>query len=196
MENSNYDYFLEVLRKMVDIPEDVRNLIMSQLKIKYLKKDEIFINLNSTESIVAFIKKGFIRNYYIKNDIEYTSEFFWRGDMVGSFESVFLKIPSTQVLQAIEECELVIINYDEFCKLVKKHPRLERIIRKILENYLVLSRRRIASLILETPEDRYRKLLDRQPELVNRVPQKYLASYLGITPVSLSRIRGRLSNRR
>ena len=98
-----------------------------------------------------------------------------------------------QVLETLEPCELLVLSYESLQELYEKVPKMNTMVRKLLEQRMANAQKVVASLIMNKPEDRYRSLLELHPEWVHRVPQQVLATYLGITPVSLSRIRRRLT---
>ena len=139
-----------------------------------------------------FIKKGCVRLFYDKDGEEITGFFFTENMIVSSFESVLTQQPSIQGIETLEPCELIVFQYSKLNSLYDSFPRLNIFIRKLLEERFIFAQKVVASLIIDKPEDRYLRLFQRQPELLNRVPQHMLATYLGITPVSLSRIRKRI----
>ncbi len=161
-------------------------------KIKSFKKGENFIAANHLNTKIAFILKGGFRFFYTKNDNEITCLLAFENGLIGSFESNILKQPCTQTIQAIEDSELFIIDYKDLEQLYDKSPKFERVGRLILEYYLAFLQQRITSYLLDTPEERYMRLIRETPDLLNRVPLQYIASYIGVTPVSLSRIRKRI----
>ncbi|HNE49586.1 MAG TPA: Crp/Fnr family transcriptional regulator [Chitinophagales bacterium] len=160
--------------------------------IRSLKKGENFITANQVNTKIAFILKGAFRFFYEKNDNEITCLLGFENNLIGSFESNILKQPCTQTIQAIEDSELFIIDYKDLEKLYDKSPKFERVGRIILEYYLAYLQQRITSYLLDTPEQRYVRLINETPDILNRVPLQYIASYIGVTPVSLSRIRKRI----
>lgn len=160
--------------------------------IKSFKKGENFITANQINTKIAFILKGGFRFYYEKNDSEITCLLAFENNLIGSFESNILKQPCTQTIQAIEDAQLFIIDYKDLEKLYNISPKFERVGRLILEFYIAYLQQRITSYLLDTPEERYRRLVLETPDLLNRVPLQYIASYIGVTPVSLSRIRKRI----
>ncbi len=160
--------------------------------IKSLKKGENFITANQVNTKIAFILKGAFRFFYEKNDSEITCLLGFENNLIGSFESNILKQPCTQTIQAIEDSELFIIDYKDLEKLYDKSPKFERVGRIILEYYLAYLQQRVTSYLLDTPEQRYVRLINETPDILNRVPLQYIASYIGVTPVSLSRIRKRI----
>ncbi|MEZ5055370.1 MAG: Crp/Fnr family transcriptional regulator [Chitinophagales bacterium] len=162
---------------------------------KSFKKGENFITANQLNTKIAFILKGGFRFFYEKNDNEITCLLAFENGLIGSFESNILRQPCTQTIQAIEESELFIIDYKDLETLYEKSPKFERVGRMILEYYLAFLQQRITSYLLDTPEERYMQLVNETPDLLNRVPLQYIASYIGVTPVSLSRIRKRILKR-
>jgi CRP-like cAMP-binding protein len=160
--------------------------------LKSFKKGENFITANQLNTKIAFILKGGFRFFYEKNDNEITCLIAFENGLIGSFESNILKQPCTQTIQAIEESDLFIIDYRDLEKLYDKSPKFERVGRLIVEYYLAFLQQRITSYLLDTPEERYMRLINETPDILNRVPLQYIASYIGVTPVSLSRIRKRI----
>lgn len=160
--------------------------------LKTFKKGDNFIKAGKVNTKIAFILKGGFRLFYDKNDNEITCLLAFENGLIGSFESNILKQPCTQTIQAIEESELFIIDYRDLEALYDKSPKFERVGRLILEYYLAFLQQRITSYLLDTPEERYMRLINETPDILNRVPLQYIASYIGVTPVSLSRIRKRI----
>jgi CRP-like cAMP-binding protein len=137
--------------------------------------------------------KGCLRSYFIKESgAEMTSQFFIEGQMVASFESATTGKPSRLYIDAIEDSTIASIQMKNLKEVVGEsisgRDHFVKFLMTRLINYMNLH----ASFILDSPEKRYINLIQENPELVSRLPQQYIASYLGITPVSLSRIRTRL----
>ncbi len=138
-----------------------------------------------------WIRKGCLRLFFCNDGKDITFQFFFEGDFVASFDSLYNRQPSLFSLESIEPAELSAIEWADFYALVRREPSLRRAYEaKLVERFrtyqlLFLSR------IKNTPRQRYEELLKEYPDIARRVPQHYIASYLGITPVSLSRIRNR-----
>jgi CRP-like cAMP-binding protein len=113
--------------------------------------------------------------------------------MAGSSESFFSQVPGTQIIETLEECELLVLTHSSLEQLYADVPKMNIFVRKILEQRMAFAQKVVASLIINKPQDRYSSYQQLHPDLENRIPQHILASYMGITPVSLSRIRKRLS---
>jgi CRP-like cAMP-binding protein len=142
-----------------------------------------------------YIKKGCLRLWFNNDGRDITFQFFFEGQAVSSFESFFEKQPGIMNIESIEQCELVLISRTGFDELLLLHPeindKLLALLMKRMGNYAKL----FLSRIKDNPEKRYKELLNTNPEIIKRIPQHYIASYLGITPISLSRIRNRISSR-
>lgn len=146
--------------------------------------------IGHTCKTVYFVKKGVVRIYYFKDAIDITESFEFENAFVARAESLFTGKPSRKAIQAIEDTTLIAVDSNKLFKLFDLHPDLERLFRKIIETSYVNTVNRIESLQFNTAEERYRSLIKDAPDVLKRIPLKYVASYLGITQVSLSRIRG------
>ncbi|MDP1800347.1 MAG: Crp/Fnr family transcriptional regulator [Bacteroidota bacterium] len=146
--------------------------------------------IGHTCKTIYFVKKGVVRIYYFKDAIDITESFEFENAFVARAESLFTGKPSRKAIQAIENTTLIAIDSNKLFKLFDTHSDLERLFRKIIEISYVNTVNRIESLQFNTAEERYKSLLKDTPDVLKRIPLKYVASYLGITQVSLSRIRG------
>ena len=174
----------------------VQDTALSELK--GICREEHFVKGKDVQPIghtcktIYFVISGLVRIYYFKNDIDITESFEFENAFVARAESLFSGKPSRKAIQAIEDTTLVAIDSNKLFALFDKHPSLERWFRKIIETSYVNTVNRLESLQFNTAEERYHHLLKEHPEVLQRVPLKFIASYLGITPVSLSRIRGQI----
>lgn len=149
-----------------------------------LKEGEIAKNL-------YFIKKGCLRLWFNNDGKDVTFQFFFENKAVSSFESFLEGKPSMLNLESIENSELVYLSKKDFDKILSLYPDIKegfyQIMMQRLSNYAKL----FLSRIKDNPQKRYKELLQKSPEIITRIPQHYIASYLGITPISLSRIRNK-----
>ena len=138
-----------------------------------------------------FIHKGALRLFFYNEGKDITFQFFFEGDFVASFDSLYKRKPSLFSLESIEQTEVFAIKREDFYRLMEQTPLLKREYEeKLIERFHVYQQL-FLSRIKNTPQQRYEELLREYPGIIQRVPQHYIASYLGITPVSLSRIRNR-----
>ncbi len=140
---------------------------------------------------IYYIVKGAIRLFFYKDGKDITFQFFLDGSFVASFDSFFEETPSLFYMETIEDCEVVKFDKSDFLDFLGADLSAH----KWLENFMAwrfhVYQQLFLSRIKNTPKERYEELRKNNPEIVNRIPQHYIASYLGITPVSLSRIRNR-----
>ncbi|SDE33058.1 cAMP-binding domain of CRP or a regulatory subunit of cAMP-dependent protein kinases [Mucilaginibacter pineti] len=161
---------------------------------KKLAAGDIYIHQNSNYQKVAFIKKGLIRMYQLKpSGDEVTLMLRWENKFIASHDSIILQQPSRFIYQALEDTVLMEIDYRKAQPLMENTPKLSALRNEFLLAMLAESMHRVESFIMLSPEERYLQLVREKPDIVNRVPDKYLATLLGITPVSLSRIRKRIA---
>lgn len=137
------------------------------------------------------IRKGCLRLFFYNEGKDITFQFFFEGDFVASFASLYKCKPSLFSLESIEPTELSVIKGDDFYNLIEQMPLLKQEYEERLIGRLCFYQQLFLSRIKNTPQQRYEELLKDYPNIIQRVPQHYIASYLGITPVSLSRIRNR-----
>jgi CRP-like cAMP-binding protein len=174
-------------------PEDLMQL-MSIGNIQNLSKNEYFIKAGERSKKVGFIINGLVRLYHLKDGEEYNIVFKHELQMVSSFESIILNQPSSYNLEALEDTILMTYNYDEMETIFSQNPRLERFGRYFIQQELAQAVKIFEKHLFYSPEERYLKFIEENPDLMNRVSLKHLSSFLGITPVSLSRIRKRVSD--
>lgn len=156
-----------------------------------VKKNTDIQPIGYTCTTIYFINKGLARIYYYKDGIDITDSFAFENNIIVRVESLFTGKPSRKAIQALEDSEITAIDAKRLFKLYDNFPEIERLFRKIFEASHVETVSRIESIQFHTAEERYKALLNEAPDIIRRVPLKYIASYLGITQVSLSRIRSR-----
>lgn len=161
-----------------------------------LQEGEAFVKTGERSGKAAVVLQGLVRNYTInENGEEVTVLFATEMQPVGSYTSMFFNRPATETTAAVEPSILFAIDYKDFKALAQTDVVIARLHADIMEAALVAAIQRIEDFTEKNPEERYRRLLENHGFLIERAPLKYLASYLGITPVSLSRIRKRIAQR-
>ena len=167
--------------------------LLDKIIVKEMPSGTTLLSEGDIATKLFLVINGCLRTYFIKESgIEITSQFFIEGQMVSSFESAMTGAPSRQYIEAVEDSIIGFIQITKFKKMISESGPGMYHFNKYLISRLIFYMNHHASFILDNPEKRYKKLLQDNPELVSRLPQQYIASYLGITPVSLSRIRTRL----
>jgi CRP-like cAMP-binding protein len=190
---------LKYVSKFISLSEEETKAITEDLCIRNFKKGSILLNEGDISKEGYFILKGCIRQYSIVDGEEKTTNFFTEEQWVLSRKSYTQKIPADHYISCVEDCILVIGNIEKETKFYKKIstlPNLQSLSRLIMEKDIGEYQEMLATYITDTPEQRYLKLLKNRPELIQRVPQYQLASYIGVKPESLSRIRKRISSKK
>lgn len=153
------------------------------------QKDFFLLKANTVCDYIYFIEKGVARIYYYKNGKEITEWIALDGQFFLSITSFFQRSPSHLTIQTIEPSQVYGIHHDDLMMLSDKYHDVERLLRKMVTFSLILFQERMDSIQFESAQQRYEKLLKTSPEIVQRVPLTYIASFLGITLETLSRIR-------
>lgn len=175
-------------------PDDVGQ-VLACTKPATLQRHEVFIDAGQYSYRFAFILNGIVRSYALKNGEEITLNFSHDYNVVASYECLLLNQPSSQTFQALERTEVLIMNFADMEHLYTINDRLALAGSLLMKRQLANAYQRLDAHLLHSPEERYERLLTTIPQLAQRVPQKYIASYLGIAPGSLSRIRRRMAQR-
>ncbi len=172
-----------------NLSDGAKAALQSVCSTHVVQKNRDLQSIGHTCRTIYFIQKGLARVYYFKGETDITESFSFENQIVARVESLFSGKPSRKGIQMLEDSDIVAINATQLFRLYDAFPEIERLFRKIFEAGYVETVHRIESLQFHTAEERYRDLLEASPNILQRVPLKYIASYLGITPVSLSRIR-------
>lgn len=180
---------LNHINTIYTISLEAKNALFEICKEVQIKKGVDLQSVGHVCKTIYFVKIGCLRIYYFKEDIDITESFEFENAFVARAESLFTGKPSLKAIQTIEDSSLIAIDSNKLFQLFDTHYDLERLFRKIIEASYVNTVNRIESLQFHTADERYHDLLKEHKDVLKRVPLKYIASYLGITPVSLSRIR-------
>lgn len=183
------EQLLAFLNSIYPLSESAIAYLEEHLKVREVGKRKYILKQGRTCCNIYFVKNGLLRCYYIKDDKEINSWFMKEGDVIISVESFFNQLPSHENIQALEDSILYYIEYNELQYLYHNHPEFNFVGRKLVEKYYQLSEKRLLSLRMQKAAQRYRFVMDNFPQIIQRVPSKYIASYLGITEETLSRIR-------
>ena len=155
---------------------------------KYAKGDVIMPEGHVCE-YMYFVSKGMVRQYYYKNNRDVTEHFSYEGRIVICIESFLKQEPSRLIVEALENSVLYGIPYDKLQRMSEENREIELLFRKILEHALISSQVYADSQRFENATERYQRLLDNKPEILLRAPMVHVASYLQMTPETLSRVR-------
>lgn len=193
MEKINLITFIE---QIVPIPRHKVEEIAGHFRDIHITKHDFFIMQDRVSNTYLFLEEGFIRAYTFDLDgNEVTTEFYSDNQIVFEVGSFFQKTPSKENYQALEDCTGWYIDFDQLQMLFHSIPEFREFGRMILVKGFISFKQRALSLINESAEQRYETLIAARPEIFQRAPLKYIASYLGITDTSLSRIRRELARK-
>jgi CRP-like cAMP-binding protein len=169
-------------------PESMQTFILSWKQWTF-PKDHLLLRENSVSDYIYFIEKGVVRIFYHKNEKDVTEWIAMDNQFFLSITSFFLRSPSHLIIQTLEPSEVYGIHHNDLMALADKHHEIEKLLRKMVTLSLILSQQRMDSIQFETAQQRYEKLLTTSPGIIKRVPLTYIASFLGVTLETLSRIR-------
>lgn len=187
-----YTELIKVFSEITKLTDQDIVLLQEIFKPKTLKKNEYFLMEGQKNDKAAFIRKGLMRYYVIKNDEESTLEFSQESEFVADFPSFANRGISTQYIQAVEECELLVTSYDGIQRVYNEISNGNLIGRLVMEHRFVIMVNQLLSIYMHNHEQRYKHFIDNYSSIAQRIPQYLIASYIGIKPQSLSRIRNRL----
>lgn len=159
-------------------------------EIKRYAPNELFINLGTTQRKLGILVEGLTRAYAINNKGEEISmKFRKEGEVVACHDSIFYNQASRQYIEFLEVSTIVVFDYNSIEELSNQNLRIKKLKDYFFEQFVVRLQERLETFLLYSAQERYQWLMDTEPMLIQRVQQKHLASFLGITPVSLSRLR-------
>lgn len=167
--------------------------LLNCIKIRKFSANEIILANGQVENYLSFIDKGVVRYYVIANDKEITFDFAFKNSFYCAYDSFYSRKTTEVYIQAITECNLYSISNEKLQLLYEKCEIAKKLGRIATEYLLTKKVKRELSLLTTTPQERYELLLNEQPKYIQQIPLKYLASYIGVVPETLSRIRKRIS---
>jgi CRP-like cAMP-binding protein len=164
---------------------------------KVIAASEIYIPEGKIFKKIFYIKKGLLRIFFVTASGEEKTFFFrWEGHIAAIPECIFDNHLTRQTWQALEDCELMEIDFEIVEKLSENNISFIKTRMGLAEKMFLEALKRVESFVLDKPEERYQKLIIQNPEIIKRVADKHIASFIGVTPVSLSRIRKRLASQK
>jgi CRP-like cAMP-binding protein len=192
-----FELLLKSVREKVSVTEEEFNFCKTLFIPKKLRKKQYLLQDGDVSRYTAFVEKGILRMFTVDEKgnepiLQFSPEGWWVADLY----SFLTDEPSIYNIEALEDCELLLITKESWNILLEKVPAFERYFRILIQNSLIATQRRLMSSISETAEEKYLKLIDNFPGCIQRVPQHMIASYLGITRETLSRVRSQMATRK
>ena len=170
---------------------EVLRALVSAIRIRTLAKGQHLTRQGEPSNAMYFVRSGVIRYYYLADGVEYTGQFFDEGTVIADVHAMLTGAGCLQNIVAVEPSTVLEIPYAALLAAYEADHAMERTGRRWMEKGVAGSQRRTANLLQLKPQERYARFVATRPELARRVPQFLIASYLGITPEALSRIRRR-----
>lgn len=187
------DKFQIAVRELIDL-EDVELLALSKsVKTRQYKKGEIFLKEGDHCNYIGFLNKGCFNFYYMKDGVQLIRGFFFPNEFISNYPCFLLKDKSRFEIKAVADSSVTLIHRDNLLLLTKEFPKFQELKRIIVESLYIEISDKFESFFCKTAEERYLDFIKDECEQKKRIPQYVIASYLGITPEGLSRIKKRTS---
>ena len=178
------------INQVIGLTADEKARVETAFKARKLSKGELWVKEGTRSNHVAFVQEGKLRVYYHDDDgNEVTCYFVTPNNFISSYTSFLTNTPTIENISAIEDCSLMVISKEELETLSEEIPKIHIWRRVIAENMFIVMEKRIAMLQSQTANGRYERMLKENPDIILSVPLQYTASFLGITPQHLSRLR-------
>lgn len=182
--------FLAFLNKFIPLEEDEFNAVIKpHIQLRDFKKKDVITQVNEVEHYINFIVEGMVRKYFIKDEEELITQISREGQVIHSQGSFHRQQPSHYCVEAIEPTKLISITYDNMNTIFATNAKMEKMGRLFVTDILVLNDYWQMMLLKMTPRERFLDFVQRNPEMMQRVPQKFLASLLNIQPETFSRFK-------
>ena len=187
---------IQNIAKLVSLTLVEQDLFLSKTETKIVKAKTILLNAGELSKHTYFVNSGILRSFYIKdNIIEHVLHFACEGWWIGDMYSYISEKPGNLFIEVLEDSEVVSITKENHQELYQQIPKLERFFRILAENSLVAHQERLMDNLSLTAEERFEKFCFKYPTLIQRVAQKQIASYIGVTPEFFSKMKSRLLKR-
>lgn len=187
-----FEILLSHIQLKVELSEIDKNLLKTFFKTKKLRKGQYLLQQDQVCKDLAFVSKGVLKSYLLdEKGIENINLLGWEGWWISDFQSFVYQEPAIFDIEAVEPCELLLLSRENYEKLMDEIPLMEKYFRLLFERSLASKDRSLISFNAFTAEEKYDQLLQNYPAILERIPQYLLASYVGVTPETFSRIKNK-----
>ena len=184
---------LQNIAKHVTLTSEEQELFLSKTETHFYKSKTLLLNAGEIAQCTYFVNSGILRSFNINdNIIEHVLHFACEGWWIGDMYSYISEKPSSLFIEVLEDAEVVILTKENHQQLYRDIPKLERFFRILAENSLVSHQERLMDNLSLSAEERFEKMCTKYPSLIPKVAQKHLASYIGVTPEFLSKMKSKL----
>lgn len=192
-----FEVFFTHVAQKISLSDEEKEVVKTFFSPKKLRRKQYLLQEGDVCRAMAFVENGLLRSYNVDDKgLEHMIQFAWEGWWIADTYSFLSKEPAAYNIDAIEDAELLLLTLDHFEEMMLKVPRMERYFRILFQKNIISKERRLLNSITYSAEEKYLKLAESRPELIQRIPQNLVASYLGITPETLSRIRKNLMGKK
>lgn len=186
----HYENLFKHIEQKVQLTSTEREQIASFFRFKKLRKRQFLLQEEEVCKDFTFISQGLLKSYSLdEKGNENINLFGWEGWWIADFQSFLFQTPATLAIEAIEDCELLLLSRVTYDQMLDEVPVMERYFRLVYEKSLAIKDQRLVYAQTYSAEEKYLHLMETYPELVKRIPQSLLASFLGLTPETFSRIK-------
>lgn len=183
------------IKQLTGMSDIELSFVLNRFEEKDIKKKTVVLSSGKVAQEIYYIINGCMRLFYEKDGKDISAYFFTENMFAGAYDSFTTQQPSRHSIETVDDCYVLSVSYKNFQALFDECPKWNEALRKILEERFLSLHHLFTSQILDSPEERYLNLLKYRPDLLNRIPQHQIATFLGVTPVSLSRIRNRVTKK-
>lgn len=187
---------LENISRIVSLTPEEQQLFLSKIEIRNYKAKTIILNAGEICQYSYFVNSGILRSFNINDNIvEHVLAFACQGWWISDMYSLLSQKPGNLFIEVLEDAEVILLSKENQEQLYLEIPKLERFFRILTENSLVAHQERLMDNLSLSAEDRFEKFCSKYPTLIQKVPQKHIASYIGVTPEFFSKMKARLLKR-
>lgn len=194
--NEPFDQFTELVGNYVKLDADERAFLEEHIPMVQYSKGDMILTEGKLARTIYFVVQGCVRLFYNNNGNDRTAFFYTEGKFICAGESYTFDVPARENFQALEDSVIMHFSKDLNEKLLARSPKFEVLARIATEDELITCQRVIESFVSKSAEERYNELLEQHADLFQRAPQQYIASYLGVSPETLSRIKKRVFHKK
>ncbi|MEL7834654.1 Crp/Fnr family transcriptional regulator [Fodinibius sp. Rm-B-1B1-1] len=182
--------FITFIKTITDLPAEQENKFRDLLSVKHIEKGDFFVRAGRISRNIAFVKQGLFRYFYTTEDgMQFTKGFFDVNSVLSAYDAIIENSPAHYSIEALEDAVIETVDYDKFRQLFPEDPCWNNFLVTLLQKGYLAKVQRERQFLLMNAEQRYHAFLKRYPDLEKRIKQHIIASYIGIAPESLSRIR-------